>query len=134
MGIQEFDFASGKVLDPNRHQALVFSDDLSASDQIESYLRSKHYRFLGKGRDTREILELIRKFKVGVAFLDMDLGGVDVMGLMETLVKKSKFKVVLVTESPTKELLQKGQDSGVAGFLVKPIAKEALEKTLERLG
>lgn len=134
MGIQEFDFATGKVMSSNRRQALVLSDCTSSCELLESRLRDRRYKFLGVSTDLRQALEMVRKFKAGVLFLDADLEGVDALPLMEVLLKKAPdFKVVLMTQSPTKELLNGGQAIGAAGFLVKPLSIETVEKAVDRI-
>lgn len=134
MGVQEFDFSSGKALNPNRKQAIVVSECDDASELLEGCIRQKCYKFLGKTTDLRQGLEWIRKFKVGVLFLDADLASVEVTTLLAILTEKApNFNVILMTHSPTKELLTQGQAGGVAGFLVKPLDVERVDKTLTEI-
>ena len=134
MGIQEFDFATGKVLSSGRKQALVLSKCIPSCELIENRLRDRRYKFLGVSSDLRHALEMVRKFKEGVLFLDADIEGVEALPLMEVLTKKApSFKVILMTQSPTKELLSDGQTLGAVGFLVKPLSAEAVEKAIDRV-
>ena len=134
MGVQEFDFSTGKVLNSNRKQALVLSDCDIASDLLEGRIRNNHYKFLGKTSELRQALEWIRKFKIGVLFLDADLNNVEAIPLLEVLKKKAPdFSVILMTETPTKELLSQGQIIGAAGFLVKPLEADNIDKAIERI-
>lgn len=134
MGVQEFDFSSGKTLNPHRKQAIVLSDCNNSGDLLERRIRNNHYKFLGKTSELREALEWIRKFKIGVLFLDVDLENIESIPLLEVLKKKAPdFQVVLMSQAPTKELLTQGQSSGAAGFLVKPLEAEMVDKAIERI-
>lgn len=134
MAIQEFDFASGKVLDPNRRQAIVLSANADDIATLGDELRKQHYKLLSSLDDVRAGLELVGKHKVGVLFLDTDLGGMKATDILASVLRAyPDFKVVLMTSSPTKELLLEAQQAGAAGFLARPLTAEAIGKVITRL-
>ncbi len=134
MAAQEFDFATGKVVNSGFRQVVVLSGCEPSCEFIEQYARGNRHKFLGKSADLRQILELVRKFKQGVLFLDADTDGVDVLPLVKVLAEKAPaFNVVLMSQAPTKELLSQGKSAGVSGFLVKPLNVDAIEKMIERI-
>ena len=47
--------------------------------------------------------------------------------------KAPAFHVILMSQAPTKELLSQGKAARVAGFLVKPLSIDAIEKVMERI-
>lgn len=132
--LQEFDFATGKTVDPRRRQVIIMLNDEEEADKLQQQLRQKSYPIKGNTADLREGLALIGKHKLGILFLDADIDGVDAIPLM-TKISSSfpDFKVVVVTANATKELLTQAMEKGAAGFLVKPVEQEALMTVLERL-
>ena len=134
MGTQEFDFASGKVLDPNRKQAIlaVESDDDAAV--VKEVLRQKSYKVLSCETELRAVLEGVRKHKVGVLFLDADLPGITLKELVPSLKNAfPDFNIVAMSSTVTKESLGETLRLGVAGFLVKPLQEEALKKVMSKV-
>ncbi len=134
MAVQGFDFSTGKATSSVHLQAFVLSECDVSTEVIEKYLRGHGHKFLGRTTDSRQALELVRKFKRGVVFLDADFSDIDAIKLIVEFKKKSdKFKIILMTKTPTKDLLTQGQAQGVSGFLVKPFNAVNIEKVLERV-
>ncbi|MCF6218903.1 MAG: response regulator [Gammaproteobacteria bacterium] len=134
MATQEFDFATGKVVDVACRQLMVLSGCEETSERVETYARGNRYKFLGKSADLRQALELVRKFKRGLFFLDADTQGVDALSLIKVLTDKAPlFKVILMSQSPTKALLSEGREAGAAGFLAKPLKIDVMEKTIKQI-
>ncbi len=134
MALQEFDFATGKVLDPKRKQAIIASTIDTDVAVLQEALTNKRFQFLGRRGDVREALELVRKHKVGVLFLDTDMEGVDIKTMLPSIKKAyTSFNVIVMTNQPTKEMLGEVLRSGAAGFLVKPVTAEAVTKILSKL-
>ena len=134
MAVQEFDFASGKVLDPKRKQAILAVETDADADVIKEALRKISYKMLGHESDIRAALELVRNHKVGVLFLDADLPGIKVNELLPSIKNAfSGFNIVVLSSSVTKEMLSEVLRLGAAGFLVKPVQADALDKVLAKL-
>ncbi len=134
MGAQEFDFATGKVVDTAGRQLMILSDCEESCERVEAYARGNRYKFLGKTADLRQALEWVRKFKQGIFFLDADSKGVDALPLIKVLTEKAPlFKVILMSQTPTKALLSEGREAGAAGFLVKPLKVDVMEKAIKQI-
>jgi len=134
MAMQEFDFATGKVLDPKRKQAIIATTDDSDADLLKETLTAKGFHFLGRRNDIREALELVRKHRVGVLFLDADLKGVELRALLPSIKKAfDGFNVIVMTSQATKEMLSEALRLGATGFLVKPVKAEAVVKVLGKI-
>ncbi|CAK0776367.1 putative Response regulatory domain-containing protein [Gammaproteobacteria bacterium] len=134
MSIQSFDFATGKVVEAKKRQAVILIKDKKTSLDINRLLRDFAYRILGQSNDAREVLPLLAKHKNGVLILDMDIEGLDAMAIMAA-VKQGypDFKVVMVTREPTKEKLQAALGAGAASFLATPIDRDLAHKILTKL-
>jgi response regulator of citrate/malate metabolism len=134
VAVQEFDFASGKVLDPKRKQALLAVESDADAELLKETLRQKGFQFMGREADLRSTLELVRKHKLGVLFLDGDLPGVKLNELVPSIKKAfPDFSIIVVSSEVTKELLSEVLRLGALGFLVKPVQTDALEKVLTKL-
>ena len=134
MAIQEFDFSTGKVLDPHRKQSIVLVGDDEDAEVVARGLRTKHYKLLDTTGDIRTALGLVQKHKVGVLFLDADIDGITATDILSKI--KSAFpgfNVVLMTATATKELLAEAKTLGAAGFLLKPLTVEAVTNVLSRI-
>ena len=134
VAVQEFDFSSGKVLDPKRKQAILAIENDADADVVKEALRKISYKVLGQDSDIRPALELVRNNKVGVLFLDADLPGINIRELLPSIKNAfSGFNIVVLSSSVTKELLSEVLRLGAIGFLVKPVQTDALEKVLAKL-
>lgn len=134
MGVQEFDFTSGKVLNPNRKQAILAIENDADVDVIKEVMRQRSYKDLGRETELRAVLEAVRKHKVGLLFLDADLPGINLKELVPSLKNAfPDFNVIAMSSTVTKESLGATLRLGVAGFLVKPLQEEALKKVIAKL-
>ncbi len=134
MGVQEFDFSSGKVLNPNRKQAILAVENDADVDLLKEVLRQKSYKDLGRQTELRAVLEAVRKHKVGVLFLDADLAGINVRELLPSIKKAfADFNVIVMSSTVTKESLGEALRLGAIGFLVKPLQQDAVEKVMVKL-
>lgn len=131
---QEFDFATGKTVNPKRRQVIILLDDAAQADELQQLLRQKSYPIMGKTGDVREALELVGKHKLGILFLDADIAGINALDLLTKIrAKFPEFNVVITAANATKELLTESMAKGAVGFLVRPLTQEALQKVLERI-
>jgi response regulator of citrate/malate metabolism len=134
VSIQSFDFSTGQVKDGKAQQSVVFLDNDSDVSIITSYLRKSRSPLLGQPRAQREAIELMRKHKKGVLYLDGDREDVSVDAFLEkTVASFPGFKVVVVSKALTKESVAELNKHGAAGFLIKPVTETALTKMLDRI-
>jgi len=134
VGVQEFDFSSGKVLNPKRKQAIIAIESDADADVVKEILRQKSYKDLGRETELRAVLEAVRKHKVGVLFLDADLAGINIKELLPSIKKGfSELNVVVMSSTVTKESLGETLRLGAVGFLVKPLQQDAVEKVMAKL-
>lgn len=131
---QEFDFATGKTVNPKRRQVIILLEDDAQADELQQLLRQKSYPVMGKTGDVREALELVGRNKVGILFLDADIAGVNALELLGKIrAKFPEFNVVVTSANATKELLTEAMAKGAVGLLVRPLTQEALQKVLARI-
>jgi len=134
MAIQSFDFSTGKTKDPLRLQSILFLREAQDSDTIADLLRKGRHPMLGRPDNLRDALELARKHKKGVLYLDADWEGVNVPEVLQDINRRfPDFSVVVAKSSATKEELMELQKQGAAGFVLKPVNAEAVAKIIQRL-
>ncbi len=134
MTIQEFDFATGKVLDPARRQAILYVTDDQSEQALTDGVRQKSYKLAAVARDIREALGHVKKHGKGVFFVDADGEGFDPLAIMRTIKQHfPEIKVVPLTAKATKAWIEEATAAGAIGFIAKPVASEAVANILARL-
>jgi len=132
--IQQFDFSTGKTKDPQRFQSILFMQDDKDIESIAALLRKERYPMLGRAGNLREALEMARKYKKGMFFLDADWDGVDALEVVQDIARRfPEMSVVVAKSSATKEELVTLHQQGAAGFVLKPVTVESLAKVIKRL-
>lgn len=134
MAIQQFDFASGKVVTTDRRQAMILVKDTAMQDQLLTMLRENLYKVPIKSADVKEVLEVVRAQKAGVLFLDDEIEGVSAIALITSI--RSKFPemaIIVISASPTKELAEAMLKTGVECLIKKPIARDQVYKALAKI-
>jgi FixJ family two-component response regulator len=134
VAIQQFDFASGKVVTTDRRQAMILVKDTEVQDQLQAMLRENLYKVPIKSADVKEVLEVVRTQKTGVLFLDDEIEGVSAISLLVSV--RSKFPdvaIIVLSASPTKELSEAMLKTGVESLIKKPIARDLIYKALARI-
>ncbi len=134
MANAEYDFATGKVVDLDKRKAVILVGDSSEVEPLVTLLRKSRYRMLGLTSDSTAALELVRKHKVGVIFIDTDLSGVDVNEIL-TLLKRRfpNFNAILMSNHVSKEDILSVNGLGAVGYLTKPLQEDAIRHGMSRV-
>lgn len=135
MAAKDFSFAKQKKeADIKEKQAIVAVENEADTEIIESCLKPIRYRVLGKTVDGREALELARKHKTGLFFLDYDIATLGSMAVLEKIKANSaKIKVIVLANKLEKEQVSDAKKRGVVGFLAKPLNEDAVKKVISKL-
>ena len=134
MSIQDFDFATKTVKNPKRNQVFAAIDNNSDLSTLCDVLREKRFHVVGKATDYVAALELVRKHKVGILFVDADFQGIEVASMMDKLkINYPEVRVVIISGSPTRELVEAATSRDAIGFLTKPLNKNAILKITKLL-
>lgn len=129
MAIQDFDFKNKQVKNPKLKQIIVAVDNDADMGVLTNTLREKRIPVIGTAKEERAALELVRKHKVGVLFLDGDFKNIDIEAILQKMkINFPEFRVAIISGSPTRELVDAATTHGAIGFLTKPIKKEAVLK------
>ena len=130
---KEYDVNTRKVIDPDRRRALMLLSDESDSDVLVPILREKRFRLLGMTSDVEQAMELMRKHKVGILFLDADLEKLDLEAMLKQVKSRyPEFAVIMLGNGVTKEKIDFAFERGAVAYLVKPLQTEAVIKSMSR--
>lgn len=134
MSIKDFDMTTGKAIDPRRRQIILAMQDADDVDIMQQVLREKKLHLLGKETDSRAVLELARKFKMGTVFLDADIAELKINNVLVEFTKKfPDFFLVVLSRSFTKESLEETKKLGANTHLAKPLKRDAVLKAVSHI-
>jgi two-component system, LytTR family, response regulator len=113
-------------------RALIVDDEIYAREEIEAMLNETgEFIVAGKCANAPEAIQAINKEKPDVLFLDVQMpviNGFELLGMIDEKVMPS---VVFVTAYD--EYALKAFDENALDYLLKPVEKERLLKTVEKL-
>ena len=134
MAIQEFDFSTGKTINPERRQVMIATADEVDGALLLDFLRQRSYKVLDKVSGLREMLALVGKHKIGILFMDADLPGLEALEMLPMLRGKfTELNIVIMSTEVTKEFATEVMAKGGAGFLVKPLTQDTIQNVLSRI-
>ncbi len=130
MPIQDFDFATGKVVSYEPRKAIVVDEDDLTRDTLQHTLKRRMFNVVAKARDSKGILELLKQNPVDVLFLQVQDAGLD--ALRQVREAYPELKVVIMGDALTREHVSEAVSLGVAGFLAKPFKPETVLGLVDR--
>ncbi len=131
---KEYDFATGKIVDLDKRKAVILINDSNEADPLIELLRKARYRMLGMTSRTDAALELVRKHKVGVIFIDTDIPGIDINEILAHLKRRfPAFNAIMLSEKVSKDDIVSVSSLGAVGYLTKPLHEEAIRRGMSRV-
>lgn len=131
---KEYDFATGKIVDLEKRKAVILINDPEQAEPLIELLRKSRYRMLGMTSDTAKALELVRKHKAGVIFIDTDIPGIDINETLVHLKRRfPEFNAIMISSQVTKEEIVSVSNLGAVGYLTKPLREEAIRRGMSQV-
>ncbi len=113
-------------------RALIVDDELHARDELESLLlETGALEVAGKCANAVEAIQAIRRERPDVVFLDIQMPGISGFELLSMIDDDELPNVVFVTAHD--EFALRAFEESAVDYLLKPVARERLAKTVERL-
>lgn len=113
-------------------RALIVDDELHAREELESLLvETGAFEIAGKCGDAVEAIRAIRSERPDVLFLDIQMPAISGFELLSMLDDRELPTVVFVTAHD--EFALRAFEESAVDYLLKPVARERLAKTVERL-
>jgi len=111
--------------------ALVVDDDNDAVEMFSDYLEIKGVKVAGKGHDGKEAVELYKKLKPDIVFLDVIMPEYNGLYALKKIREiNPKAKIVMLTADMTLDTRKKLREMKPAGVIYKPYD---VEKIIENL-
>ncbi len=113
-------------------RALIVDDEIYAREEMETLLNETgEFSVLGKCANAVEAMQAINKEKPDVLFLDVQMPVINGFELLSMIDAAAMPRVVFVTAYD--EYALKAFEENALDYLLKPVEKERLAKTVEKL-
>jgi two-component system, LytTR family, response regulator len=113
-------------------RALIVDDEPLARDELDALLRETgRFRVVGRCGNAVEALQLLRQERPDVLFLDVQMPGLSGFELLAMLDEDLSPDVVFVTAHD--EFAVKAFEESAVDYLLKPVERERLDRTVEKL-
>jgi response regulator NasT len=107
-------------------RVLVADDESIIRLDLRETLRKMGHEVIGEAGDGRRAVELSRQLKPDLVILDIKLPEMDGIDAAKVISTEKIAPVVLVTAYSQIDLVQRAQDAGVFGYVVKPFKESDL--------
>lgn len=113
-------------------RALIVDDEIYAREELEALLgETGEFWITGKCSNALEAMQAIRKERPEVLFLDIQMPVINGFELLSMIDEETMPRVVFVTAYD--EYALKAFEENAIDYLLKPVEKERLAKTVEKL-
>jgi two-component system LytT family response regulator len=113
-------------------RALIVDDELHAREELESLLgETRAFTVVGRCANAVEAIQALRKERPDVLFLDIQMPAISGFELLSMIDDAELPAVVFVTAHD--EFALRAFEESALDYLLKPVSRERLAKTVERL-
>lgn len=113
-------------------RALIVDDELHAREELESLLlETGAFEIVGRCGNAVAALHAIREERPEVVFLDVQMPGISGFELLSMIDEDALASVVFVTAHD--EFAVRAFEASAADYLLKPVSRDRLARTVERL-
>ena len=114
------------------HTAIIVDDEPITRMDLGEMLTEQGFQVLGSVGDGFDAIELCRKVNPDVVMMDVRMPVFDGLTAAETILNEKLAQcVVLVTAMSDRDLIERANQIGVTGYLVKPVEERLLLPTVE---
>lgn len=121
-----------------RTRIIIADDESIIRMDLNEMLTSLGYLVVGEVGDGRSAVNLARELRPDLVIMDVKMPGMDGIEAASALTKEKIAPVLLLTAFGQRELIQRANEAGVVGYLVKPFRESdltpAIEVALARFG
>lgn len=115
----------------NKLKIVIVDDDPITRMDIKEMLIHAGYDVIGEGKNGEEAVELTYSLKPDIVIMDIKMPKLDGIKAARIIGKFKQSSVILLTAYSQRELVNDAKESGVIGYLVKPISEEDLIPAIE---
>ena len=114
--------------------AIVVDDDIDTVELFSEYLELQGIKVLAKAFDGKEAVELYKKWKPDISFLDVMMPHYDgVFALRGIRQLNPLAKIIMVTADLTSDTARRLENSGAMAVVYKPFEFEEIMSTIAKL-
>lgn len=112
-------------------RVLIADDEAVIRLGLRTMLEEEGYQVVGEAADGARALDLVRKLRPDLVFLDIKMPGVDGLQAARTLMTDRAVPVIVLTAYADREFVHRAKDAGVLAYLVKPVRESDLLPAVE---
>ena len=112
-------------------RVLIVDDESLIRMDLRDIMVSCGHEVVAEGTNGVEALALCKKHKPDIILMDVKMPELDGIEAARQIGFHHEAPVVLLTSYSQQDLIDKARDSGVYGYLIKPVREEQLVPTLE---
>lgn len=112
-------------------RVLIVDDESLIRMDLRDIIESCGHAVVAEGTNGVEALALCKKHKPDIILMDVKMPELDGIEAARQIGFYHEAPVVLLTSYSQQDLIDKARDSGVYGYLIKPVREEQLVPTLE---
>lgn len=112
-------------------RVLIVDDESLIRMDLRDIIESCGHEVVAEGTNGVEALALCKKHKPDIILMDVKMAELDGIEAARQIGFHHEAPVVLLTSYSQQDLIDKARDSGVYGYLIKPVREEQLVPTLE---
>lgn len=112
-------------------RVLIVDDESLIRIDLRDIIESCGHEVVAEGTNGVEALALCKKHKPDIILMDVKMPELDGIEAARQIGFHHEAPVVLLTSYSQQDLIDKARDSGVYGYLIKPVREEQLVPTLE---
>ena len=112
-------------------RVLIVDDESLIRMDLRDIIESCGHEVVAEGTNGVEALALCKKHKPDIILMDVKMPELDGIEAARQIGFPHEAPVVLLTSYSQQDLIDKARDSGVYGYLIKPVREEQLVPTLE---
>src|SRR5207245_2640392 len=105
---------------------LMADDEAVIRRGLRSMLEDQGYRVVGEAADGTRALDLVRRLRPDLVFLDIKMPGIDGLQAAQALLAERAVPVIVLTAYADREFVDKAKDAGALAYLVKPVRGSGL--------
>ena len=112
-------------------RVLIVDDESLIRMDLRDIIESCGHEVVAEGTNGVEALEFCKKHKPDIILMDVKMPELDGIEAARQIGFHHEAPVVLLTSYSQQDLIDKARDSGVYGYLIKPVREEQLVPSLE---
>ncbi|OQY47804.1 MAG: response regulator [Anaerolineaceae bacterium 4572_78] len=114
-----------------RKRIIIADDESIIRMDLREMLTSLGYLVVGDVGDGQSAVNMARELKPDLVIMDIRMPNLDGIDAAKILTEEKIAPVVLLTAYSQKDLIERAQEAGVIGYLVKPFKESDLDPAIE---